>query len=1045
MIVCTRERLWDGWADIQESLNKKFNRCFVLKPFQPDKAMFYCEDRNDAEFFEWNKIIALGDGLTVCTQSWNRAPVAMNKKLSFTRGWLCIEDLPLKWWTREVFELIGKRCGGLLEYDKRTTIMSQIFSAKIRARGNSSGFIPAEIDVCIEEDNFTVKLKVISKLNLSKRYRQTVNSARHDCKRHRIVVAGSEEGEKAVELNDQEISNDEDLSVQRSVEKGEANAMNKVLTSRSKKINHNSNAMLVNVDNIFSALRKDLGDNGPAGLNHLKSPVKLMEGQTKEYCLKPKRFKSGEIRSNINNNLLVYRRKENKEAVILNYEEEAHVTRTEGEEEGDTDDNGEDESEDYAKIEGNEHIEVGEEGDEMQGDDDLKAETEHGIEEEGLEGVKIFGKPALLNTSEEVGEEEDEMQGDDDLMDAFNQITGIEKGMQIEDEAIEEYSIEAEIENGIEVEGLEGVNIFGEPTLLNTVQDTQILEVELSKFTTTSPVSSKRFPNQSVGNILPTSPSPSNLNLQGVNPHNLCTTEKSYERVIKSQLPYTPVNENQYLSRLNTCQVEMNNQQPMPLIEQNGGEYTAKNYKLSPIQPDKAVFWCDDECEAENLAKKGILEVSGRLSFKMQSGDQAQAVTIKKLSCTGGWIEISDLPLKWWNMEVFKAIGYECGGLVEIDHKTLNFEQIFSAKIKIGGKDSGFILAQIDMSIGEEEFMIGLRVLSNLNLQNRTSYKFPPFLGEFNRCKVYLRDDSKVMCSSEQQTVNVAGIDGGLEEKFYTMKRENNEGSSKSVVFDDGVGIRENHGKGKMVARCNEGVGQVRGGEVNLVGSNGRNEFFDGGNEQLPGLYTRQRKVIEERYVHGADDVVLGQKYKENRCLLKVRWAPQKFSQFYQRRKAKKGISLKACCVQEEENDEAIIKKWEEGLAEREGRQEEGESEYEDLMSDRAEEGAISENGLQLENFSESEEDDYGDDYNSEEDNCGAVSFYHDKGGGWLASFFSEHQIRMSVGVSKIIINPALSQGWQIIARRGRFSVLELAVSVCYDGGVMLRGCTCSL
>ncbi|KAM7528333.1 hypothetical protein LguiB_031743 [Lonicera macranthoides] len=224
--------------------------------------------------------------------------------------------------------------------------------------------------------------------------------------------------------------------------------------------------MLVNVDNIFSALRKDLGDNGPAGLNHLKSPVKLMEGQTKEYCLKPKRFKSGEIRSNINNNLLVYRRKENKEAVILNYEKEAHVTRSEGEEEGDTEDNGEDESEDYAKIKGNEHIQVGEEG--------------------------------------------DEMQGDDDLMDVYNQITGIEKGMQIEDEAIEEYSTEAETENGIEVEGLEGVNIFGEPTLLNTVQDTQILEVEPSKFTTTSPVSSKRTPNQSVGNILPTSPSPSN-------------------------------------------------------------------------------------------------------------------------------------------------------------------------------------------------------------------------------------------------------------------------------------------------------------------------------------------------------------------------------------------------------------------------------------------------------------------------------------------------------------------------------------------------------
>ncbi|KAM7473156.1 hypothetical protein LguiB_020399 [Lonicera macranthoides] len=83
--------------------------------------------------------------------------------------------------------------------------------------------------------------------------------------------------------------------------------------------------------------------------------------------------------------------------------------------------------------------------------------------------------------------------------------------MKIEDEAIEEYNTEAETENGIEEEGLEGVNIFGEPTLLNTVQDTQILEVEPSKFTT-SPVSSSRSPNQSEAIMLtPISISPNNL------------------------------------------------------------------------------------------------------------------------------------------------------------------------------------------------------------------------------------------------------------------------------------------------------------------------------------------------------------------------------------------------------------------------------------------------------------------------------------------------------------------------------------------------------
>ncbi|KAM7473155.1 hypothetical protein LguiB_020398 [Lonicera macranthoides] len=133
----------------------------------------------------------------------------------------------------------------------------------------------------------------------------------------------------------------------------------------SKQMNQNRN------DNNFSALRKDLGDNGTIGLNQFKSPVKLIEGQSKENSWKPKGFKSGEIRSNINNNILVHRKKENKEVEVLNYEEEAHETSSEGEEEGDTDDSGEKVSKDDAKIEGDEQIEVGEEEAEMQGDDDL--------------------------------------------------------------------------------------------------------------------------------------------------------------------------------------------------------------------------------------------------------------------------------------------------------------------------------------------------------------------------------------------------------------------------------------------------------------------------------------------------------------------------------------------------------------------------------------------------------------------------------------------------------------------------------------------------
>ncbi|KAM7532040.1 hypothetical protein LguiB_035450 [Lonicera macranthoides] len=209
----------------------------------------------------------------------------------------------------------------------------------------------------------------------------------------------------------QKTPNDEDPRVQRSVEKGEDSAINKALAPQSKVINHNSSTMLVNVDNIFSVLRKDLGDYGQIGLNQFKSPVKLIEGQSKEYSWKPKGFKSGEIRSNISNNLLVYRRKENKEVEVLNYEEETHETSSEGEEEGDTDD------------------------------------------------------------------------------------SGIEEGMQIEDEAIEEYITEAETENGMRRKGsaccslrplaILSVNFSGEAlNLMMDVLNDDSLEVRLNALET---------------------------------------------------------------------------------------------------------------------------------------------------------------------------------------------------------------------------------------------------------------------------------------------------------------------------------------------------------------------------------------------------------------------------------------------------------------------------------------------------------------------------------------------------------------------------------
>lgn len=69
-----------------------------------------------------------------------------------------MEDLPLQLWNMRTFELIGSKCGGLIQVD-RTINREQLFTAKMNVRRKESGFIPAEIDVIANNRNFIVKTK----------------------------------------------------------------------------------------------------------------------------------------------------------------------------------------------------------------------------------------------------------------------------------------------------------------------------------------------------------------------------------------------------------------------------------------------------------------------------------------------------------------------------------------------------------------------------------------------------------------------------------------------------------------------------------------------------------------------------------------------------------------------------------------------------------------------------------------------------------------------------------------------------------------------
>ncbi|KAM7486990.1 hypothetical protein LguiA_002999 [Lonicera macranthoides] len=322
VIVCTRTKVWDSWGQIQKLINQTFDGDFVLKPFQPDKAIFLCENRELLKRFEQEKVLSLNNEINTGMQVWNSASVSRNKKMVFTGGWLSIEDLPLKWWTREVFEIIGKRCGGLMEFDSRTATMKQIFSAKIRAKGNDSGFIPAEIDMCIEDEVFTIKLRVMSKFNTASRGKLAVSVEDCDLQRHRIIVTSAGEEDSVVCQKERVRACQHCPSVQRSmvekggmkegitdavgkehgemekfkgvindrgIKEGNKDAVGKkhgklekfegVINDSIKVINDNSNSLLINVGNIFETLSSGLSISGPAdgsgtsGINKVLRPV----------------------------------------------------------------------------------------------------------------------------------------------------------------------------------------------------------------------------------------------------------------------------------------------------------------------------------------------------------------------------------------------------------------------------------------------------------------------------------------------------------------------------------------------------------------------------------------------------------------------------------------------------------------------------------------------------------------------------------------------------------------------------------------------------
>ncbi|KAM7473972.1 hypothetical protein LguiB_021215 [Lonicera macranthoides] len=72
--------------------------------------------------------------------------------------------------------------------------MNQIFTAKIKVKGNDSGFIPTEVDMRIDKSRFTIKLKARSRLNMSRRRMQNLSIELDEFERCVIEIDEEDDG-----------------------------------------------------------------------------------------------------------------------------------------------------------------------------------------------------------------------------------------------------------------------------------------------------------------------------------------------------------------------------------------------------------------------------------------------------------------------------------------------------------------------------------------------------------------------------------------------------------------------------------------------------------------------------------------------------------------------------------------------------------------------------------------------------------------------------------------------------------------------------------
>ncbi|KAK9278431.1 hypothetical protein L1049_027996 [Liquidambar formosana] len=112
--VCEKEKVSDRWNLIQLELSKWLECNITLIPFQINRAAFFCQNLDKADYLSGN--LLLKSGVEVYLSRWvPEANSIKSHRFFFPGGWISIEGLPFYLWREEVFLKIAENFGGLID------------------------------------------------------------------------------------------------------------------------------------------------------------------------------------------------------------------------------------------------------------------------------------------------------------------------------------------------------------------------------------------------------------------------------------------------------------------------------------------------------------------------------------------------------------------------------------------------------------------------------------------------------------------------------------------------------------------------------------------------------------------------------------------------------------------------------------------------------------------------------------------------------------------------------------------------------------------